>query len=38
MTKTHDLVLDRRAFAVTALGAGFALSVQPVSAATITTN
>jgi carboxymethylenebutenolidase len=38
MTKTHDLLLDRRAFAVTALGAGFALSVQPVSAATIATD
>ena len=34
----QDLVLDRRAFAVTALGAGFALSVQPVSAETITTD
>ena len=33
-----DLVLDRRKFAVTALGAGFALSVQPVSAETITTD
>lgn len=43
MTNKHasgpqDLVLDRRAFAVTALGAGFALSVQPVSAETITTD
>lgn len=35
---TKDLVLDRRAFAVTALGTGFALSVQPISAATITTD
>ena len=34
----QDLVLDRRAFAVSALGAGFALSVQPVSAETITTD
>ena len=34
----QDLVLDRRKFAVTALGAGFALSVQPVSAETITTD
>jgi carboxymethylenebutenolidase len=41
MTKTHgtqDLVLNRRKFAVTALGTGFALAVQPVSAATITTD
>jgi len=38
MTKTHDIVLDRRAFAVTALGTGFALSVQPISAATISTD
>ena len=43
MTKTHasgtqDLVLDRRKFAVTALGVGFALSVQPISAETITTD
>jgi carboxymethylenebutenolidase len=35
---TKDLVLDRRAFAVTALGTGFALSVQPISAATISTD
>jgi carboxymethylenebutenolidase len=35
---SQDIVLDRRKFAVTALGAGFALSVQPVSAETITTD
>ncbi len=33
-----DFSLNRRAFAVTALGTGFALSVQPISAATITTD
>jgi len=35
---TKDLVLDRRAFAAAALGTGFALAVQPVSAETITTD
>jgi carboxymethylenebutenolidase len=35
---TSDVVLDRRKFAVTTLGAGFALAVQPISAATITTD
>ena len=34
----QDIVLDRRKFSVTALGVGFALSVQPVSAETITTD
>lgn len=34
----QDIVLDRRKFAVTALGVGFALSVQPVAAETITTD
>jgi len=43
MTNKHasgpqDVVLDRRKFAVTALGAGFALSVQPISAGTIATD
>ena len=43
MTNKHasgmqDIVLDRRKFAVTALGVGFALSVQPISAETITTD
>ena len=33
-----DLPLGRRAFAVTTLASGFALAVQPVSAATITTD
>jgi carboxymethylenebutenolidase len=31
-------IIDRRTFAVTSLGAGFALSVQPISAAAITTD
>jgi carboxymethylenebutenolidase len=35
---TQDIVLNRRKFAVTALGVGFALSVQPISAETITTD